>query len=104
MPFASVIHKDAAHHPRSQSEEMRAALPAHLPVINQTEIGLIDKGRGLKRVTAPLVQHVMARQLAEFVVDEWYQFVSRRFIPVAPVGKQRTHFVNTRAHHATPAS
>src|SRR5262245_52677788 len=102
VAFAGVIHKDSAHHLRSKREEVRTALPAHMPLIHQAKIGLVDKPSGLKRMIAALERHVMARQPAEFVVNERYQFVPRRFVPVAPIGKQRAHFFQPRPHHATP--
>jgi hypothetical protein len=60
----------------------------------------MDKRRGLKRMTASLLRHIAACQPAQLIVNERHQFIPRRFVSVAPIGKQSADFLCLWSHHA----
>src|SRR5688572_15879589 len=68
---ARVVNQDAAHHLRSHAEEMCAVLPGHLSLINQTQVSLMDQGRGLQCVIGAFASEIITCQTAEFAIDEW---------------------------------
>jgi hypothetical protein len=44
---ARVVNEYAAHHLRGDGEEVGAVLPAHLRLVNEAQVGVVDEGRGL---------------------------------------------------------
>jgi hypothetical protein len=58
--------------------------------IDQTDIGFMDQGRGLKRVARSLVAQIAAGQPAQFCVYERHRLVDRRLIPLTASPKQFT--------------
>ena len=48
------------------AEILAAALPLDVPLIGETEIGLVDERRGLQRVAGPLASHVGRGELPQF--------------------------------------
>jgi hypothetical protein len=54
----------------------------HSALIDQSQIGFVDQGRGLERVAAPLFAHVMTGYPMEFGFDE--ELVERIPVPGAP--------------------
>ena len=67
---------------------MRPALPAHLSLVNQSEVNLIRERGGLQRVAATLLPHVAVGQMAQLRVDQRDQLFERRLIALAPVDQQ----------------
>src|SRR5262249_41221453 len=71
IPAAGALDEDAAHRLGRRGEEVTTAVPAlDLVSINQPEVRLVDQGRGLERLSRPLLGHLLGRQLAEFVVHQ----------------------------------
>jgi hypothetical protein len=65
-----VIHQRAAHRLRGDGEEVRAVLPVGGALVDQAEEGLVDQGRGLERVPAPLVAQERRGQSVKVLVDD----------------------------------
>jgi hypothetical protein len=66
-----VVHEDLAHEPGRNPEEMRPVLPAHLSLVDQPQIRFVDQSRGLQDMAGPLLPHVPAGNLAQFVLGFW---------------------------------
>jgi hypothetical protein len=86
-----VVDKDAPHHVRSNRKEMRAILPPDLPLVDQLQIRLVDKGGGGERVVGALPSQVTACQAAQLVVDGVDQTAARRLIARTPSHEQVRH-------------
>jgi hypothetical protein len=68
---AGGVHQNSAHGFGRGREEMPAVLPACLVGrADQSEICLVDQGRGLKCLTGGFVRHARSGKLPQFVVDE----------------------------------
>jgi hypothetical protein len=52
--MATVIDQESAHRLRAQRQAVCASLPSHRAIVLQAHPRLVDEGRGLKRVVAPL--------------------------------------------------
>jgi hypothetical protein len=60
------VDQNPPHEARSHREEMRPVMPLHLLDVDQSKVGLVDEGGGLKRVTGSLPAHVLSRQPSQF--------------------------------------
>jgi len=60
-----VVDQDAAHQLGRDSEEVSTIPPSHMVGINQLEVNLIDKLRGLEGVPG-----LFPRQVVQFAVNE----------------------------------
>ena len=89
-----VVDQDAPHYLRRDREEVRTIRPVHILLINQTDVGFIDQGSGLKCVVFPLPAHVTARQAVEFVVDQRVQLVQSGLLPLAPLSEQFSNLMS----------
>ena len=58
---SSVIHEDSSHQLRGHRKEMGAVLPAHSPVVDESNIRLVDQRRSLNAVGESLPPHVLRR-------------------------------------------
>jgi hypothetical protein len=63
---------------------MSAVLPINLPHIDKAKIGLVDESRGLESVPGAFCSHVSMCGHTELFVDERYQLLQCRFIPLSP--------------------
>ncbi len=63
-----VIHADPAHCLCCGREEMSGAVPIHMPVTDQAEVGLMHKDSRLKLATAWFSAHLAMRNTTQFVV------------------------------------
>jgi hypothetical protein len=52
-----MVHENSTHHLRGNAEKMRSTLPVRL-LIDEAEIGFIDKARSLEGVAGPFTPHV----------------------------------------------
>jgi hypothetical protein len=82
------FHENTSHHTCRHRQEMGAVLPLHLLHVDEPEIGLVDQGGGLQRVTTSFEAHVTARDTVRLVVDERNQLVERRLVAAAPCKEQ----------------
>src|SRR5262249_41654234 len=78
---------------------MPTTFPMDAPLIDEPEIGFVDKGRGLQRVACALPAHIVPGEPAELVVDEWHQLVERRFVSITPVNQQLSYVSWVRLVH-----
>jgi len=93
-----VIDEDAAHQPRRHSKEVSFILKVPLSLLNQTQPRLVDQGRRLQRVIDALPAHKGAREAAEFIVKETYEWLRGfRIASVKPV-EQLRDFALRRRH------
>jgi hypothetical protein len=65
-----LFDQDVAHRAGGGEEEMLPAFPGHLAVAGDPQIGLVDQGRRLEGLARRLVGELLARQTAQFVVDQ----------------------------------
>ena len=69
-----MIDQDAAHGLGRGGEEVAAAVPVlGLLDVHESEVGLVDQGRGLERLPGRLVGQPLGRQLPQLVVDQGQQ-------------------------------
>ncbi len=68
---ASVLDEDAAHRFGRCCEKMSAVLPALVVLrADQSQVGLVNQGRRLERLTRVLPGQLLHRQLAQLPVDQ----------------------------------
>jgi hypothetical protein len=79
-----VIDEDAAHQLGRDSEEVRAAGEARLPLIDELEVRLVDECRRLQGVAGALAPQVARGQAPQLRVDERHQLVERARVAAAP--------------------
>jgi hypothetical protein len=53
-----VVAQHPAHDARGDAEEVRAALPVNLLLLDEAEVGFVDEGRGLDGGAGALAAHV----------------------------------------------
>ena len=78
--FACVIEEDAPHLCGGEREEVPAALH-RLPLITQTQVGLVNQGRGLECMLTALAPKMSARQLPQFVVHHGRSWLIASLFP-----------------------
>ena len=83
-----MVAEDAAHDCGGDAEEVRAALPGDVLLLDEAEVGFVDEGGGLDGVAGALAAHVVAREPPQLVVDQRHQAFERRLVTVAPVDEQ----------------
>ena len=66
---------------------MGAVLPGDLPLVEETQVRLVRKGGGLKRVPRAFAPDVSGGQASHFVVDEREERVERPRISLSPAKK-----------------
>ena len=79
---AGVVNQDAAHGLGGGGKEMPAVVPVRvgLPGLtsgarHETQVGLVNQGRGLECLTRPLLGQLLRRQLAQLVIDQGQKLV-----------------------------
>ncbi len=98
--LARVIHQDLSHQSRSNTEEMRPALPAWVFLINQAHIRLVDDRRGLQSVALAFPPQAACGKLVELLVHQRGKVFERLVVPLPPLGQQSCHIVGSR--HGLP--
>ena len=64
-----MIDEDVAHQVGGGGEEMGAALPGNLRLLDEEGVGFVDQRGGLQGVVAALGAHIVRGQAAQFPVD-----------------------------------
>jgi hypothetical protein len=85
---ARVVHQDLAHQARRHTEEMRAALPGRIALIDEPHVGLMDKRSGLQRVPQAFFTQVAGGQLAEFPINQGREVIKGLLVPLCPLSQQ----------------
>jgi hypothetical protein len=88
---------------------VRPILPPHAFVIDQPQIGFVDKRRGLQAVARTLQAHVVPRETPQLGIDDGRQFVQSALIPIRPGAKQHADIFMRRCcrkvgHEPAPMS
>ena len=89
-----VVDQNAPHYLRGDREEVRTIRPVHIFLIDQSDVGFIYQGSGLKCVVFSLAAHVTAGQAVEFVVDQRVQLVQSGLLPIAPLSEQFSYLMS----------
>src|SRR5262249_13380457 len=98
---ASVLDQDAAHGLGTGSEEVTAVLPVGLCVTaKQAQVGLVDEGGGVQRLSRRFVSQPVGGQPAQVVVDQGQEL--RRGVRVA--GRDGVEKRSEVAHRAISSS
>ena len=97
MP-AGMVDEDLAHELRGDAEEMDAALPGGLALVDEAHVGFMDEGSGLQGVVATFAAEVALGQTAEFLVDERRELIERRLVALLPVNEELSDFFRRGVH------
>jgi DNA gyrase inhibitor GyrI len=87
---ARVVDKDATHDSSRYREEMCAILPLDRFSVDHADIGFVDECGGLEAVPHALSGHAAARNLMEFLMDQWDQSLARVVVSLPPFEKERS--------------
>ena len=93
------VDEDAAHHLRGHAEEVRAVLPAHLRLVDEPEVRLVDEGRGLEGVADALAPQVAGGEPPQLRVDERQQVFEGRALAFGEAQEQPCYFMLRRRGH-----
>jgi hypothetical protein len=85
---ARVVHQDLAHQARRHTEEMRAALPGRIALIDEPHVGLMDKRGGLQRVPQAFLAQVAGGQSAKFPINQGREVIKSLLVPLCPLSQQ----------------
>ncbi len=70
--------RNAAHHARGETEELRSVGEVDGVLAYQAQVGFVDQGCGLQGVSAAFSGEVVAREAAEFLIDRRSHIVEGR--------------------------
>ena len=97
------LDQDLSHRHGGDADHLGARPPVLLPVLQQSDVRLVDERRRLQGERPPLAAEVPARQPPQLVVDQRHQLGERRAVLPADTLGQRAHAVAGRIAHATGA-
>src|SRR5207249_11690159 len=80
------------------TEEVSPVLPVYSLLIDEPDIGFVNKCRGLKSVIETLPPQIAVGYLAQLILDKWHQLVARSLISVAPIYEQLRYLIFPRIH------
>lgn len=83
-----MIDQNAAHHASADGEEVSPVLPLHPAHIDQPEVGFVDQGCGLNRVTGTLVVEMLTRDPVQFRPCEFHDLADSGLVAGAPRAQQ----------------
>ena len=92
-----VVDEDPAHDLRGHAEEVRPILPVDLPLINQSQIHLVNERRRLQAVAGSLAPQLARGDPAELRVDERQQLIERAPVTATPISEESRHIAR-RSH------
>jgi hypothetical protein len=95
---AGGIDQHAAHDPGCHGKEVLSVVPLDALDVDESQIGLVDEGGWLERVSTALMAHVLTRDPPQFLVHEWNELIEGGLIAVAP-GQQQSGGITV--HHVT---
>jgi len=84
VPAARVVHQHLTHQPGRDRKEMRAILEAEAAGIHEAQVGLVDQGRRLKRVTGLFATQVSTRHSPQIGIHQRQQAVERDRVAPPP--------------------
>ena len=68
-----------------------------MTLLDEAYVCFVDQSGGLQRVAEPFPVQIFLSETVQFAVNQWNQFVPRRFVSVAPREQQFGNFVG-RGH------
>jgi hypothetical protein len=83
--FAGVVHKDLTHEPRSDGDEVCAALQSHRLTSQQPKVGLVNESRALQGVIRSFGLEVVVSEPPQLFVDQRDQSLERLLVSLLPV-------------------
>src|SRR6478736_9672328 len=96
---AGGVHEDATHDLRRDTKKMGPVLPVRMPLVNQPDEHLVDKGCRLQGMVRPLVPKPTRSNAVELRIDERQQLVKRGPAAATPVAEQCRHIAR-RVHRS----
>jgi hypothetical protein len=72
---AGFVNQDAAHRLGGSAEEMGAAIELWIGLANQPQPGFMDERGGLQGLVGRFVRHFRRRELPQFSINQWQQFI-----------------------------
>jgi hypothetical protein len=94
---AGRINENSAHGFRRGGEEVATAVPVSgSRRTDESEIGFVNEGRRLERLSRRLSTDFLAGQSTQLVVDEGQELFGRRGLSVLDCGKEARHLVHER--------
>src|SRR5579862_9680037 len=75
IPPPRVVHQDAAHNLRGNSEELRSRFTANVLPVHQAQISLVHQGCSLEQVIGTFAAHVMGCDPTQLVIHNRHQMV-----------------------------
>src|SRR6476661_2592977 len=96
---AGVVHENATHDLRRDTKKMGPVLPVRVPLVNQPDEHLVDKGCRLQGVVRPLVAKPTRGNAVELRINKWEQLVERSPAAATPVAEERRHIAR-RGHRS----
>jgi hypothetical protein len=103
--LARSLDQDTAHGLSGSAEKMRAVLPRSITVGHQSQPGLMDQGRRLKRLASHLMRHARGRQPPQLSVYQREQLLGGAFLAATNCLKNLRDFSSLRHNYPnfTPA-
>src|SRR5688572_22175997 len=83
-----MVDQDSAHLSRRYAEEVRAILPIHLALIDESHVRLVNERGRLQAVVAPLPVHLTCGNAPQLAIHNRQQTIERGAIAVPPLSKQ----------------
>ena len=75
---AGILDQDAPHRLGSRGEEVAATVPTHLRIVaDQTQVGFVDQGGSVERLSGFFVRELVSGQSAQLVVDQRQELLGR---------------------------
>ena len=96
MPPARIVHEDPSHGLRCNAEEVCPVAPLDPALVDQLEIGLVDKRGLLQRVFDALSTHGALGLPVELRIDRRQQPLAHGLIAAAPCQQQLGHVGGVR--------
>ena len=93
---AGLVNQYAPHGLRGDGEEVRAVLPTHAALVNESHVSFVDERGGLQSVVGALAAHVAVREPVQLLLNEREQLVERRPVAAAPGEEQTCHLFRRR--------
>ena len=88
QPAPGVIDQNPAHQLRGHREELRTVTPVGLPLIDEPEVGLVHKRRGLQDMPGAFAAKPTSRLSPQLVVQKLQDLLSGGQISLAPGPQQ----------------
>ena len=72
MAIASIVKENSSHNLSRNPKKVRAILPLHTGLIDETQERFVNKSSRLQGMTDVLMSHIVMRQTMQFSFNEWH--------------------------------